>query len=157
MLNCILKSAIKMTKFSQQVNQAIRGIKTLGLSPQVVGGVIERNAKEFINIAQNNVQDDTGNLSRSIGFIEKNTRYRFAAVRLIGARVYGGFKGYHAYIYEHGTQQRTYNGASRGKMPANNQMSRAFNSYKDTFTSNTEREIVKIIAENARKAGFDVK
>jgi hypothetical protein len=42
-------------------------------------------------------------------------------------------------------------------MPANNQMSRAFNTYKDTFTSNTEREIVKIISENARKAGFDVK
>ena len=146
-----------MTNFNTQLQQAVNGIKSLGLPTQVVGGVIEKNSKEFITLAQNNVQDDTGNLSRSIGFIDKNPRFRFAAVRLIGARVYGGYKGYHAYIYEHGTQKREYNGANRGEMPAHNQMSRAFNSYKDTFIANTERDLVRIIADKAHKAGFTVK
>jgi len=135
----------------------LQGLNPSGFPTQIVGGVIEKNSKEFINIAQNNVQDDTGNLSRSIGFIDKNPRFRFAAVRLIGARVYGGYKGYHAYIYEHGTQQRSYEGANRGKMPAHHQMSRAFNSYKDTFIANTERDLVRIVADKAQKAGFTVK
>jgi hypothetical protein len=146
-----------MTNFTKQLQQAISGIKSLGLPTQVVGGVIEKNSKEFINIAQSNIQDDTGNLSRSIGFIDKNPRFRFAAVRLIGARVYGGYKGYHAYIYEHGTQQRNYEGANRGQMPAHNQMSRAFNSYKDTFLANTEKDLIRIVAEKAQRAGFTVK
>lgn len=145
-----------MTKFSAQLANAVKGIKSLGLSPQIVGGVIERNAEQFITIAKQNIRDDTGNLSRSVGFINKNAKYKFSAVRLIGARVYGGFRGYHAYIYEHGTAERkTKTGASKGKMPASNYMLRAFDSYGSTFTQNTEREIVKIIENNAKKSGFN--
>lgn len=147
-----------MTKFNAQLANAVKGIKSLGLSPQTVGGVIERNAEQFIILAKQNIQDDTGNLSRSVGFIDKNPKYRFSAVRLIGARVYGGYKGYHAYIYEHGTKERkTKTGASKGKMPASNYMLRAFDNYQNSFIANTDRDIVRIIEQNARKSGFDVK
>jgi hypothetical protein len=145
-----------MTKFSSQLANVVKGIKTLGLSPQIVGGVIERNSEQFIISAKQNIQDDTGNLSRSIGFINKNAKYKFSAVRLIGARVYGGYRGYHAYIYEQGTAERkTKTGASKGKMPASNYMRRAFDSHSPAFIANTEREIVKIIETNARKAGMN--
>jgi hypothetical protein len=145
-----------MTNFSKELANAVKGIKSLGLSPQIVGGVIERNSQQFITLAKQNVQDDTGNLARSIAFIDKNPKYRFSAVRLIGARVYGGFKGYHAYIYEHGTAERkTKTGASKGKMPASNYMRRAFDSYSATFIQNTERDIIRIIEDNAKKAGLN--
>lgn len=145
-----------MTKFSTELANAVKGIKSLGLSPQIVGGVIERNSEQFITLAKQNIQDDTGNLSRSVGFINKNAKYKFSAVRLIGARVYGGYKGYHAYIYEHGTKERkTRAGSSKGKMPASDYMLRAFDAYSSTFIAKTERDIVKIIEQNARKAGMN--
>jgi hypothetical protein len=133
-------------------------IKSLGLEPRIVGGIIEKYGKVFIDSAQQNIQDDTSNLSRSIGFIEKDSRYKYSAVRLIGARVYAGYKGYHAYIYEHGTVEReTKAGAKRGKMPKSDYMAKSFALNKDQFLYNVERDIVKIIEMRARKAGLIVK
>jgi hypothetical protein len=149
-----------MSKFGNaaQTKFKLPDIKSLGLAPRYVGDIIQRHAQIFIDSAKQNIQDDTGNLSRSIGFIEKTAKYKFSAVRLIGARVYGGYKGYHAYIYEHGTEEReTKAGAKRGKMPESDYMAKAFATNKDQFLRNVEIDIIKEIERQAKKAGFTVK
>jgi hypothetical protein len=61
--------------------------------------------KPTIDAARDNApKDHTGNLRRSIGLVP----IRGEIGVYVGARIRGGFKGYHGYILEHGTRNRMY-------------------------------------------------
>jgi HK97 gp10 family phage protein len=68
--------------------------------------IIKKNSQPIIDDAKNNINSVTGNLRNSIGFIERNKRYKTNVI--IGTRNYGGWngKGYHAHLLESGTDLR---------------------------------------------------
>lgn len=71
--------------------------------------VVRKASEEMVSGIKSNIPIHTGNLRDSIGFIErsktKGIRDNQAKV-LIGARTYGGSKGYHMSLLEKGTMQR---------------------------------------------------
>jgi HK97 gp10 family phage protein len=68
--------------------------------------IIKSNSQVIIDDAKQGVNVVTGNLRNSIGFIERNKRYKNNVI--IGTRNYGGWngKGYHAHLLEFGTKLR---------------------------------------------------
>ena len=80
---------------------------TKGLEAQAYD-VLKSSAAPIVSDAQQQINSRTGNLRASIGFIERNKRYKKAA--MIGPRTYGTWKGYHAYLIAGGWKRQRYDG-----------------------------------------------
>lgn len=143
--------------------------KNLGIPSGVMGDMIERAGQIFVSLAKSKVTVNTGNLRESIGFIERDNRGSKLAFRMIGARVYGGYNGYHAHLLEEGTSNRN---ASRKKkrkvtndgkkllpnvMPAHAFMLPAFDQGRKVFIDSMEAQIKNYIEANAKAAGLQIK
>jgi len=72
-------------------------------------------AKYLLHWQRRKINVKTGNLRNSIGYIERDNRGKGRAFRLIGARVYGPYKGFHAHLIEEGTADRTPSRKKKGK------------------------------------------
>jgi hypothetical protein len=63
---------------------------------------LRKLAKPFIEDIQDNINNVTGNLEKSIGIIRKTKSKRGKPYVLIGPRYYKPYKGYHAHLVEAG-------------------------------------------------------
>lgn len=153
------------------IKQKINGdqFKNLGVPSGTLGDMIERAGQIFISLAKAKINVNTGNLRESIGYIERDNRGSKLAFRMIGARVYGGYKGYHAHLLEDGTSNRN---ASRKKkrkvtstgkkllpnvMPAHPFMQPAFDQGRTAFLASMEAQIKEYIETKAQQAGLQIK
>jgi hypothetical protein len=91
-----------------------------------------------------------GNLYDSIGMFTGRSR-KFPNVQ-IGARIQKGFKGYHAFMVEHGTEmRRNKKGSNRGRSKANPFMQPAFDKTLGSVRPAFEKEIAAYIQKKADK------
>lgn len=157
----------KTTAYFQQNKLALDEFRNLQIDSPIMGQFIEQAGKIFITLAKAKINVKTGNLRNSIGFIERDNRGKGRAFRLIGARVYGPYKGFHAHLIEEGTADRTpsrkkkvsANGEKYGKNigPAKPFMRPAFDAGKTLYISAMERLVSKHLEEKAKRAGFKTK
>jgi hypothetical protein len=157
----------KTTAYFQQNKLALDEFRNLQIDSPIMGQFIEQAGKIFITLAKAKINVKTGNLRNSIGFIERDNRGKGRAFRLIGARVYGPYKGFHAHLIEEGTADRTpsrkkkvsANGEKYGKNigPAKPFMRPAFEAGKTLYISAMERLVSKHLEEKAKRAGFKTK
>lgn len=157
----------KTTAYFQQNKLALDEFRNLQIDSPIMGQFIEQAGKIFITLAKAKINVKTGNLRNSIGFIERDNRGKGRAFRLIGARVYGPYKGFHAHLIEEGTADRTpsrkkkvsANGQKYGKNigPAKPFMRPAFEAGKTLYLSAMERLVSKHLEEKAKRAGFKTK
>ena len=157
----------KTTAYFQQNKLALDEFRNLQIDSTIMGQFIEQAGKIFITLAKAKINVKTGNLRNSIGFIERDNRGKGRAFRLIGARVYGPYKGFHAHLIEEGTADRTpsrkkkvsANGEKYGKNigPAKPFMRPAFEAGKTLYISAMERLVSKHLEEKAKRAGFKTK
>ena len=143
--------------------------KNLGITSGVMGDMIERAGQIFVSLAKSKVTVNTGNLRESIGYIERDNRGSKLAFRMIGARVYGGYKGYHAHLLEEGTSNRNASKKKKRKvkndgkkllpnvMPAPAFMQPAFDQGRKPFIASVEAQIKNYIEANAKAAGLQIK
>lgn len=128
-----------------------------------MGQFLELEGEIFVKLAKSKIQDNTGNLRNSIGFINRSSRGKYPSTRLIGARVYGGFKGYHAHLLEFGTANRDYKSKKSGKShftgsgPAKPFMRPAYDEGKQQFIQGVTLRIEKYIKGIATKTGVQTK
>jgi hypothetical protein len=138
-------------------------VRRMQIPPAIMGQFIELEGEIFITLAKSKIQDDTGNLRNSIGFINRSSRGKYPSTRLIGARVYGGFKGYHAHLLEYGTVKREYKSKFSGKShytgsgPAKPFMRPAYDEGRAPFIEGVTKRVEKYIKEMAIKAGIETK
>jgi len=157
----------KTTAYFQQNKLALDEFRNLQIDSPIMGQFIEQAGKIFITLAKAKINVKTGNLRNSIGYIERDNRGKGRAFRLIGARVYGPYKGFHAHLIEEGTADRTpsrkkkvsANGEKYGKNigPAKPFMRPAFEAGKTLYISAMERLVSKHLEEKAKRAGFKTK
>ena len=127
-----------------------------------MGQFLELEGEIFVRLAKSKIQDNTGNLRNSIGFINRSSRGKYPSTRLIGARVYGGFKGYHAHLLEYGTVKREYKSKNNkshytGSSPAKPFMRPAYDEGKQQFIQGVTLRVEKYIKNIATKAGIEIK
>ena len=157
----------KTTAYFQKNKLAIDEFRNLQIDSPIMGQFIEQAGRIFITLAKAKINVKTGNLRNSIGFIERDNRGKGRAFRLIGARVYGPYKGFHAHLIEEGTADRTPSrkkkvsatGEKYGKNigPAKPFMRPAFEAGKTLYLSAMERLVSKHLEEKAKRAGFKTK
>lgn len=157
----------KTTAYFQKNKLAIDEFRNLQIDSPVMGQFIEQAGRIFITLAKAKINVKAGNLRNSIGFIERDNRGKGRAFRLIGARVYGPYKGFHAHLIEEGTADRT---ASRKKKtsasgekyaknigPAKPFMRPAFESGKNLYIQAMNKLVTTHLAEKAKRAGLQTK
>jgi HK97 gp10 family phage protein len=71
---------------------------------KIINSAFRKALAPTVLAAQKNIHSVTGNLSKSIGIVIS----RDELVAIVGARVRGGYKGYHAHLVENGTIERHY-------------------------------------------------
>ena len=151
----------------QKNKVVLNDIANLKVEGPIMGQFIEQAGKVFIALAKSKIKVKTGNLRNSIGFIERDKSNYGKPLRLIGARVYKGFKGYHAHLIEEGTTDRSKerkvsvkpNGEkyAPNKGPAKPFMRPAFEQGKGVYTQIITKLTTDYIADKARKAGLKTK
>lgn len=157
----------KTTAYFQKNKLALDEFRNMQIDSPVMGQFIEQAGRIFITLAKAKINVKTGNLRNSIGFIERDNRGKGRAFRLIGARVYGPYKGFHAHLIEEGTADRTpmrkkkttASGEKHGKNigPARPFMRPAFDAGKNLYIEAMNRLVSKYLEEKAKKAGLQTK
>jgi hypothetical protein len=150
--------------YIQKNKVVIQGIANLKVENAIMGQFIEQAGKVFIALAKSKIKVKTGNLRESIGFIRRDNSNYGKPFRLIGARVYSGYKGYHAHLIEEGTadrsKERRKNVRANGVKyapnigPAKPFMRPAFEQGKGIYTQIITKLTTDYIAEKARKSGI---
>jgi hypothetical protein len=153
--------------YIQKNKLVIDGLKSLKVEPPIMGQFIERAGKVFIALAKSKIRTKTGNLRESIGFIERDKSGYGKALRMIGARVYGPYKGHHAHLIEEGTadrsKERKRNVTASGEKyapnigPAKPFMKPAFEQGKTIYTQIITKLATDYLADKAKKAGLKTK
>ena len=151
----------------QKNKVVVDGLKNMKVEPPIMGQFIEQAGKVFIALAKSKIRTKTGNLRESIGFIQRDKSGYGKAMRLIGARVYGPYKGYHAHLIEEGTADRS---KKRKKTvtatgekyapnvgPARPFMRPAFEQGRSIYTQILTKLTTDYIADKAKKAGLKTK
>lgn len=148
----------------QKNKLALDEFRNLQIDSPIMGQFIEQAGRIFITLAKAKINVKTGNLKNSIGFIERDNRGNGKAFRLIGARVYGPYKGYHAHLIEEGTADRTpkrkIKVAKDGTKykanigPAKPFMRPAFESGKNLYINAINKLVTTFLEERAKKAGL---
>lgn len=110
--------------------------------------VIKQSAQPIVSDAQAGITSRTGNLRASIGFVERNKRYKSAVI--IGPRTYGSWKGYHAYLIAGGWKRQRYDG-SVTIVPPNPFLARAFDKNKTTVKTSIEKGLSELITKQIKK------
>lgn len=157
----------KTTAYFQKNKLALDEFRNMQIDSPIMGQFIEQAGRIFITLAKAKISVKTGNLRNSIGFIERDNRGKGRAFRLIGARVYGPYKGFHAHLIEEGTADRTpmrkkkttASGEKHGKNigPAKPFMRPAFESGKNLYIEAMKRLVTKHLEEKAKRAGLQTK
>lgn len=142
-------------------------LKSLKVEDAIMGQFIEQAGKVFIALAKSKIRTKTGNLRNSIGFIQRDKSGYGKPIRLIGARVYGPYKGYHAHLIEEGTadrsKERKKNVTASGEKyapnigPARPFMRPAFEQGQTIYTQIITKLTTDYIAEKAKRAGMTTK
>lgn len=145
----------------QQWNRFLNLIAVFGDAPKKgeITTLIRKSIKPVMLAAQREVAriettpgySGVGNLYDSIGMFTGRSR-NFPNVQ-IGARIQKGFKGYHAFWVEYGTEPRTKNngGYERGTSTANPFMRPAFDKTLSSVRPAFEKEIAGYIQKKADK------
>ena len=114
-------------------------------------------AKQYIK--SRTKKGGTGNLHKSIGFVPGRSRGKSIFVSAkVGARKFGGYKGFHGHLFDAGTSERqTKQGYGRGRMPATNFFTEALNqtesSIMDDSDNYTLAALDKLIQRHLKKQG----
>lgn len=153
--------------YIQKNKLVIDGLKSLKVEPPIMGQFIEQAGKVFIAIAKSKIRTKTGNLRESIGYIERDKSGYGKAMRMIGARAYGPYKGFHAHLIEEGTSDRskerkkTTNAKGEKYKPnvgtARPFMRPAFEAGKVVYTQIITKLTTDYIANKAKNAGLKTK
>lgn len=151
----------------QKNKLVVDGLKAMKVEDAIMGQFIEQAGKVFIALAKSKIRTKTGNLRESIGFIQRDKSGYGKPMRLIGARVYGPYKGYHAHLIEEGTADRskerkkstTATGAKYAPNvgPARPFMRPAFEQGKTIYTQIITKLTTDYIANKAKQAGLKTK
>ena len=110
--------------------------------------IMRKAAEPIVTSAQSRVNSRTGNLRASIGFIERNRRYKNMV--LIGPRTYGGWKGQHAYLVGKGFKIERYDGGVT-IVPGNNFMGYALAQNAEAVKAQIEKDVFKLIEQQIKK------
>lgn len=150
----------------QKNKLVVDGLKAMKVEDAIMGQFIEQAGKVFIALAKSKIRTKTGNLRESIGFIERDKSGYGKPMRLIGARIYGPYKGYHAHLIEEGTADRskerkkstTATGAKYAPNvgPARPFMRPAFEQGKTIYTQIITKLTTDYIANKAKQAGLQI-
>lgn len=151
----------------QKNKLVVDGLKAMKVEDAIMGQFIEQAGKVFIALAKSKIRTKTGNLRESIGFIQRDKSGYGKPMRLIGARIYGPYKGYHAHLIEEGTADRskerkkstTATGAKYAPNvgPARPFMRPAFEQGKTIYTQIITKLTTDYIANKAKQAGLKTK
>ena len=144
----------------QQWNRFLNLISVFGESPKKgeITTLIRKSIKPVMIAAQREAAriettpgySGVGNLYDSIGMFTGRSR-NFPNVQ-IGARIQKGFKGYHAFMVEHGTEMRkNKKGQNRGRSNPNPFMRPAFEKTLGSVRPAFEKEIAAYIQKKADK------
>lgn len=93
----------------KEVDEMVKKLSDIEFKGDDIYDVIRVASTPMVDAIRNSIPIHTGNLRRSIDFIERSRRkgkFKNAATVIIGARTYGGFKGLHASVLEKGTNER---------------------------------------------------
>ena len=153
--------------YIQKNKIALDEFRAMQVDAPVMGQFVERAGKVFIALAKAKINVKTGNLRNSIGFIHRDNRGKGKAIRLIGARTYGEYKGFHAHLIEEGTAERN---AERKKKttksgekykpnygPEKPFMRPAFEQGKSIFIQSMQKQVKDYIEAKAKASGFKTK
>lgn len=153
--------------YMQKNKLVVDGLKAMKVEDAIMGQFIEQAGKVFIALAKSKIRTKTGNLRESIGFIQRDKSGYGKPMRLIGARIYGPYKGYHAHLIEEGTADRskerkkstTATGAKYAPNigPARPFMRPAFEQGKTIYTQIITKLTTDYIANKAKQAGLKTK
>jgi len=110
--------------------------------------IMRKAAEPIVTSAQSRANSRTGNLRTSIGFIERNRRYKNMV--LIGPRTYGGWKGQHAYLVGKGFKIQRYDGGVT-IIPGNNFMGYALSQNLEAVKAQIEKGVFKLIEQQIKK------
>jgi len=126
----------------------ISKLKALTTSQEAkVNAIVKNAAQPIINDAQSQINSRTGNLRASIGFIERNKRYK--SVVIIGPRTYGGWKGQHAYLIAGGWQRLKHDGSTT-TVPGNDFMAKAFNQNATSVKNSIEQQLTALLKKQLK-------
>jgi HK97 gp10 family phage protein len=108
---------------------------------QILLSAFRKATKPTIDAAKANVPvGPTGNLNRSIGLVPIRDNIGVH----IGARIRGGWRGYHGYIVEHGTRNRRYQ-TKNGKIHFTGHMTRT--NFMKKAAESTEKQVIDTVAQ----------
>lgn len=151
----------------QKNKLVVDGLKAMKVEPSIMAQFIEQAGKVFIALAKSKIRTKTGNLRNSIGFIQRDKSGYGKPMRLIGARIYGPYKGYHAHLIEEGTADRSKERKKSTKAtgekyapnvgPAKPFMRPAFEQGKTIYTQILTKLTTDYIANKAKQAGLKTK
>jgi hypothetical protein len=149
--------------YIQKNKIALDQFRAMQIDAPLMGQFIERAGKVFIALAKSKIRVKTGNLRNSIGFIHRDNRGNGKAIRLIGARTYGEYKGFHAHLIEEGTAERSKKRKNKTKAdgtkyapnigPEKPFMRPAFEQGKSIFIQSMEKQIKDYIEGKAKSSG----
>ena len=130
------------------LDNIINRFKSLASSNQKqVYSILRDSAQPIVTDAQSLIPVKTGNLRTSVGFIERNKRYKKAVI--IGPRTYGGWKGYHAHLIAKGWQRQRYDGGVT-TVPGNDFMTKAFNQNATSVKNNIEQQLSLLLKKQLK-------
>jgi HK97 gp10 family phage protein len=130
------------------LNNIVNRLKSLATSnEQQVYTVLKNSAQPIVTDAQSQIPVKTGNLRASVGFIERNKRYKKAVI--IGPRTYGGWKGYHAHLIAKGWKRQRYDGQTT-IVPGIDFMTNAFNRNATSVKNNIEQQLAALLKKQLK-------
>tara|TARA_R100000152_G_C6732059_1_gene156610 strand:+ start:506 stop:946 length:441 start_codon:yes stop_codon:yes gene_type:complete len=86
----------------KELDRALKELGKTAIKDSLIKKSLKKLAKPIINDIRGNINNVTGNLSKSIGIIKGIRGTKGAPFIIIGPRYYGNFKGYHAHLVEVG-------------------------------------------------------
>lgn len=106
---------------------------------------LKKLAKPFITSTRSNINNYTGNLSRSIGVIKGLRSKKGNPFILVGPRYYAPYGGFHAHLVEIGKQEYDV------EFDAQRNIERAYDSNKFRTMAQLEQEILKLLKKKLNK------
>lgn len=92
------------------------------------------------------------NLEKSMGFVPLSGRGSVFVSAKIGARRFGGYRGFHGHLFNSGTQTReTRQGFNRGKMPASHFFDNAQQATEQQFIDDSQKNYLEALEKFINK------
>jgi len=129
----------------KEIDRLLRDLGQKSLKDADIKRGLKQIAKPLIKDIRGNINNVTGNLKKSIGVIKGIRGTKGKPFILVGARVYGNFKGFHAHLVEVGKENFDVDWTGRRFIEAafNANKTQALSKVRDLMLKNLEKKLKK--------------